>query len=172
MIIAKIPKWDDAKFRVEMTARQFQALAIRIDKSKLLEEVSNSGPVKKHRVAQTCSDSEVKKWIRNGWNTELLLHMTKEIIQRDVNSAALHWSFPQAYYSVYALTLAYFEVAGFTTKSHTSVIRQFGHLVTQRQYPNSISFGLQGTRKNSILETSPNQRICTRLNSILRTRRP
>lgn len=51
-----------------------------------------------------------------------------------------------AYYSVYSVALAYFNVAGYTEQSHTSVIRKFGSLVAQGKYPKSVSFLASGPR--------------------------
>lgn len=93
---------------------------------------------------------KIKKWLLNGWNTENLLKLTSEILERDENASALQWTFPQAYYSVYALAMAFFTAAGFTERSHTSVIKKFGELALAGHYPETISFAVTGTSKSLV----------------------
>jgi hypothetical protein len=61
---------------------------------------------------------------------------------------SLQWAFPQAYYSTYAITVAYFVSAGFTERSHRAVIAKYGHLAIEGKYPRQIGFVLEGPPTN------------------------
>jgi len=70
------------------------------------------------RVAALYQEDEVRKWATNGWNTERILRLTADLLPSDQLENALQWAFPQAYYSVFALTLALYKTTGQTETSH------------------------------------------------------
>ena len=72
------------------------------------------------------------------------------------NASALHWSFPQAYYSAYSVTFAWFKVAGYTERTHAAVIKKFGSQVVAEDYPPCMSFYATGTKQGcSAIGLSP-----------------
>ncbi|MBI9070137.1 MAG: hypothetical protein JEY94_00975 [Melioribacteraceae bacterium] len=134
-------------FKAKMTQIQFYALALKLQKSKILQELTLLKYFNEFKRSSTCDIKEVKKWIVNGWNTEYLLRINFKTLKGDALRNSLHWSFPQAYYSVYTICLAFFKVAGFTESSHTSVISKVGKLMYEGKYPNVISFLSDGGMK-------------------------
>lgn len=134
-------------FKAKMTQIQFYALALRLQKPKILQELSLLKYFNEFSISSTCDVKEVKKWIVNGWNTEYLLRINYKTLKGDALRNSLHWAFPQAYYSVYTICLAFFKVAGFTESSHTSVISKVGKLMSEGKYPNIISFLSDGGMK-------------------------
>jgi hypothetical protein len=79
--------------------------------------------------------AEVRQWLFNGWNTENLLRLTSDLLKDRENASALHWSFPQAYYSAYSVAFAWFKVAGYTERTHAAVIKKFGSQAVAGHYP-------------------------------------
>lgn len=148
IIVSAEEDWDDLRYAGEMMHRQFYALSTRLHHSPILAEVPTLPRIVKPNLGQSADPKEIKKWLLNGWNTENLLKLTSEILDRDENASALQWTFPQAYYSAYALVMAFFTAAGFTERSHTAVIKKFGELVLVGHYPQTISFAVTGTGKN------------------------
>lgn len=126
------------------TNHQFAALAMWFDPQKLAAEIVALSHFSNLKKSSTYKFDEVKKWVVNGWNTERILGLTAESLSEDALQSALQWGFPQAYYSVYTLTLACFKTLGHTELSHTSVIKKFGILCEQGKYPASISFHATG----------------------------
>ena len=134
----------DLEARAQMTSIQCLALARRLANENLHDEVSNLSGIKTMRLSQHADQEEVFKWIRNGWNTEHLLHVNRSMLSGDALKNSLHWAFPQAYYSVYALTFAFFRAAGYPHTSHQKVIFHLGQLMYQSKYPRAIAFLASG----------------------------
>ena len=128
------------------TNNEFDALAIRIKASVAFDELCHLPYFCSLAQRQLADADKIGKYLINGWNTERILRITGNSLTDDALPSGLQWGFPMAYYSVYSVALAYFKVAGHTERSHTSVIRKFGSLVTQGKYPQSMSFLAFGPR--------------------------
>ena len=143
----QVGEWDDLRYAAEMEARQLHALELKLDKKKLCEEASQLERVTAPRLGKTASQKEIHRWLKNGWNTERLLRLTGEIFDQDALQVAIQWSFPMAYYSVFATTSAFFGAASYTEKTHASVIKRFGVLAVAGKYPKTLSFVATGARQ-------------------------
>jgi uncharacterized protein (UPF0332 family) len=138
---------DDFVFAAKMTDRQFRAISQHIKNANTLNELIEKKRIVKPRKSVSCNESELKKWLINAWNTEYILSYNSTILE-NANGAALQWTFPQAYYAVFASTLAFFQVSGFTESSHSAVKHKFAKLALKDTYPSSINFTADGTKKN------------------------
>lgn len=144
LIVSAPEEWDDVRYAAEMAQRQFRALRIRLHPSRTLDGIRNARRILRPR-RRSGVDQEVRRWLFNGWNTENLIRLTSDLLKDDQNASALHWSFPQAYYSAFAITFAFFKAAGYTETSHASVIKKFGNQVLAGEYPDAMSFYATGT---------------------------
>lgn len=99
--------------------------------------------------------SRVKKVLYNSWSSEHALHLTGVQGLPDYYKYALHWSFPQAYYSCYLNMHAFCLATGDTSDSHHKIILGFGERVKRNIYPRCISFYAEGNYKNYIYENLP-----------------
>jgi hypothetical protein len=140
---------DELKFAAQMTEHQFAALVAKLHPTRIIAEVKSARRVTQPSLARSANLDEVSKWLLNGWNTENLLRLTSDILADGANAAALQWTFPQAYYSVYAVCFAFFNIAGFTERTHVGVIKKFGELVAGGDYPRTVSFYAMG-RPNAV----------------------
>jgi len=77
-----------------------------------------------------------------------MLRATDELLKIEDNYFALQWSFPQAYYSVYMLTMAYMTLNGQNTNTHSGIMDKFSEFAISGKYPEAISFYCKGTKKN------------------------
>lgn len=136
------------QFEAEMTFKQFLALTNYFKFHDLVAETKNNFYFKRVSVAKNIDPNSVKKWIFNGWNTERMLRATDKYLKIEENYFALQWSFPQAYYSVYMLTLAYLTLNGQNTNTHTGIMDKFSEFASSGKYPKAISFHCKGTKKN------------------------
>jgi uncharacterized protein (UPF0332 family) len=135
------------QYKAEMTFRQFVALTNYIKFHDLEDQIIKNSYFQKVSVAKNINPGIVKKWIFNGWNTERMLRATDEYVKIEDNSFALQWSFPQAYYSVFMLTLAYMTLNGQNTNTHSGIMDKFSEFATSGKYPQAISFCCKGTKK-------------------------
>lgn len=139
--------WSPAEFAAQMTARQFLALRERLDHAELLNEVGACTRFRAPKRGKNADPRVARRWMINGWNTEVVLGLSEPLIAEG-GGASLQWVFPQAYYALFASTLSFFQSAGFTESSHSSVQGKFGELVTKGDLPASLSFALGGTSRH------------------------
>jgi hypothetical protein len=85
-----------------------------------------------------------RKLLWNSWSTEYAFNVTSFDDNADFYRFALHWHFPQAYYSIYLAMTAFHETQGVANEQHEKSIKIFGNSVKDGHYPKSISFYANG----------------------------
>lgn len=128
---------EDAGFAAEMTNRQFLALKKHLDKASIKAELPSLLP--KLKKLSSSVEAEVVKWLQNGWNTERLMRLSQEQFDDRSLVYALHWAFPQAYYSAFGLLMGFLKAASATEVSHSAVLKKHGALVAKGTYPTQMS---------------------------------
>jgi hypothetical protein len=130
-----------------MTSRQFAALESRLQLDTLLE-FAQLQTRKRFRPGDAFDTAGVATWLRNGWSTEKLLRLNESVFDDRDRAFALHWAFPQAYYSVFAVTTVFFKTRGSRESTHAAVIGRVGENMRSGEYPPTISFlALGGPRE-------------------------
>jgi hypothetical protein len=138
-------------FKAEMTHRQFASLAQKLNDCDIENEIINLSFFKNKIVkSKKLNLEEVEKWLKNSWNTENVLNQNKSIIDNTGQSFAMQWAFPQAYYSIFGSLLAHFKALGYPQESHSSVIKNFAHLIEENKFPKSISFYCTGPKNKYV----------------------
>ncbi len=94
--------------------------------------------------------AEIKKLLWNAWSTEQALKIGNLIDNADYYKYALHWSFPQAYYSVFLVLKAFQKTQGCTSNNHDGTINQFNQSVISGHYPQAINFYARGEWKETV----------------------
>ena len=112
--------------------RQIRAIRCRVERLPLrnqLDEISsNVNKIQRHNCSEECL-----KWLKNSWNTERILRMSKEYIGD--NPFALQWSFPQAYYAVFCLFQALVVAQGNSCLSHKATLKEFAQKIEKKFFP-------------------------------------
>lgn len=98
---------------------------------------------------------QCKKLLWNAWSTEHALRLALQLDNREYYRFSLHWSFPQAYYSVYLAMTAFQHSQGTDSDNHEKAIKVFGHSVKDGHYPETISFFCQGLHENFTVHQLP-----------------
>lgn len=88
-----------------------------------------------------------RKLLWNSWSTEYAFNLTSNAENDDYYRFALHWHFPQAYYSVYLAMTAFHETQGVANDQHEKSIKIFGNSVKDNHYPEAIAFYANGLFK-------------------------
>ncbi|MFM7019081.1 hypothetical protein [Flavobacterium sp.] len=83
-----------------------------------------------------------KRLFWNSWSTENAFHLS--IPDSEFYKFALHWHFPQAYYSIYLCMTAFHETQGIANDNHEKSIKLFGNSVKDGHYPKAISYYATG----------------------------
>ncbi|PKV63352.1 hypothetical protein [Pontibacter ramchanderi] len=86
----------------------------------------------------------IKKLLLNSWNTEYALRTTAELGDENYIRNALHWTFPQAYYTVFASLQAFLHTRQIKTSNESLVMREAGRLIVKNAYPQAMSFYASG----------------------------
>lgn len=86
----------------------------------------------------------IKRMLLNSWSTEYALRSTAELGDEVYMRNALHWTFPQAYYAVFAGLQAFLRTRGLRSTNEAHVLREAGRLVVKNVYPQAIGFYAAG----------------------------
>lgn len=148
-MFVSVPPKDDVYFAARMTNTQFAALACRLSAARVLPELGPLLSARTIRKGALADPADISRWLVNGWSTERLLRTNAALLDGDALRHSLHWAFPQAYYSVFAVTQAYFRAVGYTEAAHASTIKKFGMEVQAGRYPPSLAFYADGSRRKS-----------------------
>jgi len=81
-----------------------------------------------------------QKMLINSWNTEYALKTTANVGDENYLRHALHWTFPQAYYSVLFGLRAFLATQGIFGNSTQLFRQRTGQLVINGWYPRAVSF--------------------------------
>jgi hypothetical protein len=92
--------------------------------------------------------NQIQKLLWNSWSTEYAFSISSLVDNIDYYKCALHWIFPQAYYSIYLCMTAFHETQGISSDNHESSINFFGNSVKSKHYPKSISFYCKGQHQD------------------------
>lgn len=85
-----------------------------------------------------------RKLLWNAWSTEYAYSLGTQINNLDYYKFALHWNFPQAYYSVYLIMTAFHETQGIANEQHEKSIKLFGNSAKGNHYPSALCFYANG----------------------------
>ncbi len=88
--------------------------------------------------------SAIQQHLLNAWNTEYALRATAQLGNDDYLRNALHWTFPQACYSVFESLQAFLRLQGIERMQPEQMQWEAGHLVANGAYPKAISFYASG----------------------------
>ena len=81
-----------------------------------------------------------KKMLINSWNTEYALKTTASVGDENYLRHALHWTFPQAYYSVLFGLRAFLATQGLVGNTTQLFRQRAGQMVVNGWYPRAVSF--------------------------------
>ncbi|SDL45838.1 hypothetical protein SAMN05421823_10680 [Catalinimonas alkaloidigena] len=109
-----------------------------------------------HRPTLTEEDQDaIRKHLLYCWSTEYALRSTGELGDEQYLKHALHWTFPQAYYSVMAGLQAFLRVQGISGTHPELIRRESSRLLVKGAYPEAISFYGAGHASDSRIFNLP-----------------
>ena len=86
----------------------------------------------------------VSKILLTSWSTEYALRATAELGREDYLRHALHWTFPQAYYTIFAGLQAFLYTLNVKTNNGSLISREVGRLVVRNVYPRAVGYYAAG----------------------------
>jgi hypothetical protein len=85
-----------------------------------------------------------KKLLWNAWSTEYAFLLTSQSDNVDFFRFAMHWHFPQVYYSIYLAMTAFHETQGVANENHEKSIKLFGTSLKDGHYPKALRYYTKG----------------------------
>lgn len=86
----------------------------------------------------------ITRLLHTCWSTEYALRATADLGDEAYLRNALHWTFPQAYYTVFSGLQAFLYTLGIQTNNAAIIQREVGRLVVRNIYPKAIGFYAAG----------------------------
>lgn len=86
----------------------------------------------------------VGKLLMTSWSTEYALRATAELGSEEYLRHALHWTFPQAYYTIFGSLQAFLYTLNIKTNNAEIARREVGRLVVRNAYPRAIGYYAAG----------------------------
>lgn len=130
-------------------AENFKALASHVTAPQLAEELPYG------EMPYDIDEVALSKLLLNSWSAEYALRITPVVNDEQYLQSSLHWTFPQAYYSVLfsvrALLLTHEDNIG----NEELIRRRVGKLVARNYYPKSFSFYGLGLHNIGFMNLSP-----------------
>jgi hypothetical protein len=97
----------------------------------------------------------ISRLLQNCWSTEYALRATAELGDEAYLRNALHWTFPQAYYTVFAGLQAFLHTLGIKKAGSELMRREVGRLVVRNAYPKAIGFYAAGNYNDFSIHRLP-----------------
>jgi len=98
--------------------------------------------------------ASVRRHLLNSWNTEYTLRTTAQA-DHEYLRHTLHWTFPQAYYSVQESLLAMLRTQGVSTRRPERILAEGSKRVVRGAYPYAVSFYVSGSPHRPRLRRLP-----------------
>ncbi len=86
------------------------------------------------------SSRVLEKLLLNSWSAEYALRITPVVNDEQYLKSSLHWTFPQAYYSVLFSARAFLSVQGVNVSNEEVIRKRIGNMVVRGYYPASIGY--------------------------------
>ncbi len=119
----------------------FFALHFHIKNHRETYPLENLAYFRKFKTSLTDTEKEsIRKHLLNSWNTEYTLRMTARLGEGAYLLHALHWTFPQAYYSVQESLKTLLILHHTETRWPERIHTESGKLVVKGVYPYPVSF--------------------------------
>jgi hypothetical protein len=97
----------------------------------------------------------IGKLLMTSWSTEYALRATAELGSEEYLRHALHWTFPQAYYTIFAGLQAFLYTLNIKTNNAEVARREVGRLVVRNAYPRAIGYYAAGAYQDFSIHRLP-----------------
>ncbi len=82
----------------------------------------------------------LEKLLLNCWSAEYALRITPVVNDEQYLQSSLHWTFPQAYYSVLFSARAFLAIQGVNVSNEELIRKRIGNAVVRGYYPASVGY--------------------------------
>ncbi len=141
----KLTMMDASSIPAQVFFNHFEAIYRNIDKANEMSQITSLPFWKKFKPF--INDNRVnyiKSMMLNAWNTEYALRSVVKTPESQVMNSSLHWTFPQAYFSVFYSIRALMGTQGIYTADEGALAKRMATWVEHGVYPASLGYYSSG----------------------------
>lgn len=141
----KLTMMDSSSIPAQVFFNHFEAIYRNIDKDNEMNQVTTLLSWKKFRPF--LNDNRVnyiKAMLLNAWNTEFSLRGVAKAPESQFINHSLHWTFPQAYFSIFYSTRALMGTQGIYTADESILSKRMATWIERGFYPASLGYYSSG----------------------------
>jgi hypothetical protein len=142
----KLTMMDASSIPAQVFFNHFEAIYRNIDKANEMNQI-NALPFWK-KFKPFMNDNRVnyiKAMMLNAWNTEFSLRNVTKTPDNQLMNHSLHWTFPQAYFSIFYSTRALMGTQGIYTSDESVLSKRMANWIERGFYPASMGYYSSGT---------------------------
>lgn len=129
-----------------ITSDQVGAIATWLDYEKVIAETRDYLYRLGQRPCVKPDRTRLRSWLVNAWSTEFLVNSLDDDFGNETLAYAVHWLFPQLYYSIYAHRTALSIVNGGKEATHQAALNAFGSDAMHDRLPKAFCVCVIGTK--------------------------
>lgn len=163
----KLTMMDSSSIPAQVFFNHFEAIYRNIDKETEMNQVTSLLTWKKFRPFM--NDNRVyyiKAMLLNAWNTEFSLRGVAKTPDSHFINHSLHWTFPQAYFSVFYSARALMGTQGIYTADESVLSKCMANWVEKGFYPGSVGYYSSGNYNDFSIHRLPSTEIQPSVDSL------
>ena len=139
------PTLDSASIPAQVFFNHFEAIFLTIQNNKDFFNIGSSSFFKRFRpYINENRANQIKAMLLNAWNTEFSLRNVVKTADQQYLNHSLHWTFPQAYFSVFYSIRALMATQGVYTSDEKALGKRIANWVARGFYPSYVGFYASG----------------------------
>lgn len=152
----KLTMIDSTSIPAQVFFNHFEAVYRNIDKVIEINQITSLPFWKKFKPFMNDNRvNYIKTMLLNAWNTEFSLRSVAKKTDTQFMSHSLHWTFPQAYFSVFYSIRALMGTQGIYTSDESVLSKQMANWIERGVYPTSLGYYSSGTYKDFKIHRLP-----------------
>lgn len=141
----KLAMMDSSSIPAQVFFNHFEAIYRNIDKDTEMNQITSLPFWKKFKPFMNDNRvNYIKTMLLNAWNTEFSLRGVAKTLDNQFINHLLHWTFPQAYFSIFYSTRALMGTQGIYTADENVLAYRMGNWIENGFYPVSLGYYSSG----------------------------
>lgn len=141
----KLTMLDASSIPAQVFFNHFEAIYRHIDKDNEMNKITSLPLWKKFKPFMNENRvNYIKAMLLNAWNTEFSLRGVAKTPEAPFINRSLHWTFPQAYFSIFYSTRALMGTQGIYTADESALSKRMANWIERGFYPASLGYYSSG----------------------------
>jgi hypothetical protein len=164
-----VPRPDDDTYRdaaqrksipAQVFLNHFYAMDYLIQHQRDLFDLAKFPIFRQFGGLRAAENKTLEKLLLNSWSAEYALRITPVLNDQSLGAeqylqSSLHWTFPQAYYSILFSARAFLAVQGINVSNEELIRKRIGNMVVRGYYPASVGYYALGPLNSYRIQRLP-----------------